>query len=398
MTLGVRPDLAFSPEFRLVAACSWIAPDHLEAEKSAEVASICAGQLDWQHILYLVRVHGVQAVVFETLNRHATIVVPDAIMTVMKEWRKCLVIQSLHQSSELIRLQGTFSSKGVDVMPLKGQMLSQRLYGTLGMRTSSDLDILVRTADLDSACQLLEADGYCCSLHGTVLTSKQKAYIRNHLYHLEFYNQRNNITVELHWRLGSHWSPEHMALVWENIEKVSWLGAEVVCQNSILQLLFLCDHGARHRFFCIKWLSDVAKAFTALPDREWCNLLALAEALDLRATLAHSLLLVNWVYSVPLNQEVTAFVNGDKSVLKLSRKILRLLHLGSSAGVSHGRRLGGLFCSWQVLRLRSSLSLLRTLKPSLIAAADFHDYPLPDSFFWAYYLLRPFSWLRNYFK
>lgn len=390
--------MALTPEFRLVAACSWIAPPDLEASRSAEIASLCAGQLDWKHVLYLVKLHGVQALVCETLGRLDTIAVPAATMAVLKEWRKVQVVNSMYRSAELLRLIGDFRRKNIDLMPLKGEILSQRLYGSIGMRCSSDLDILIRTDDLDAACQLLEEDGYCCSLHGTKLTSKQKNHIRDNLYHLEFYNQSKNVAVELHWRLGSLWSAKHMALAWDNIDILPYRGFEITCQNDNLQLLFLCDHGSRHRFFCLKWLSDTAKAFTALPGREWHSLLALAENLDLSAALAHTLLLVNWIYKVPLKDEVASFVYKDKHAEKLAHKVFGLLHLGSFAGVSRGRRLGGVLCSWQVLRLRSSLSLLKTLKPSLIAAADFHDYPLPDSLFWLYYPLRPFSWLRNYWR
>lgn len=398
MVSGNRPSLALTPEFRLVAACSWIPPSYLAAENAAAIGSICAGQLDWQHFLYLVQLHGLQALACENLSRHKTIAVPVTIMTVLKEWRKCLVLNSLHRSSELLRLLVEFRNKGIDIIPLKGEMLSQRLYGSIGIRRSSDLDILVRVEDLDAACQILEEVGYFCSLHGTLLTFKQKRYVRDNLYHLEFHNPKKHITVELHWRLGSLWSQDHMAHVWNNIEIVPWMGVDVMCHNSNLQLLFLCDHGSRHRYFCLKWLGDIAQAFTLLPDREWPQLLALAEMLDLTTTLAHSLLLINWIHSVPLNEKVTAFVNEDKYVVKLSRKIFRLLHHGSITGVSHGQRLGGLLCSWQVLRLRSSLPILRTLKPSLIAAGDFHEYPLPDYLFWLYYPIRPISWLRHYFR
>jgi len=108
-----------SPEFRLVAACSWIPPSHLELEDSAEITSICAGQLDWQRVLYLVRIYGIQSLVYEVHSRHEAIAVPDAIMTVLKECRKYLVMNSLHRSSKLLRLHGKFRSKDVDIISFK---------------------------------------------------------------------------------------------------------------------------------------------------------------------------------------------------------------------------------------------------------------------------------------
>jgi len=385
-----------TPEFRLLAATSWMAPESLAVQQSANIAACFDEKVDWEVFLSLVGMHGVQPVVRSMLARYAPGEVPDWVEIKLKEWSTVITVRSLRHIHELLRLVKIFRLHGIEILSLKGELLSQKLYGSLGMRSSCDLDILIHLDCLDEVCCRLESEGYLCSLHGAELTPRQKNYIRNNLYHLEFRNERKGITVELHWQLGALWMPEQMELAWTSLDTLEISGEKVHSLNSSAQLLFLCDHGSRHRFICLKWLSDIARSVALLPEESWHELLIMADALDLRRTLAHALLLVDRVYGVPLPASVSSFVYTDRYAGKLSLKVYDLLRLGATANVSRGKRLGGLLCSWQVLRLRSSLPVMRTLRTTLVAAADFHDFPLPDSLFWLYYPLRPVSWLWRY--
>jgi hypothetical protein len=386
-----------SPEFQLLLATSWLAPEHLAADQAAQIASCCVRAIDWHAFISLARLHGVHPVVSTNLNRCGKGRVPAEILARLKDLSRNNTLNALRQAQELLQLVSRFQSQGIDIIPLKGQFLSHQLYGTIGMRCSSDLDILVHPDYLEETFRSLDRDGYVCCLHGTKLTPRQMRHIRTNLYHLEFIHESRNIYLELHWNLGSLWLPEQMALVWDHVTTNRWQNKEVRCLDQITQLLFLCDHGARHRFTYLKWLSDIARIIACLTDEEWTELLARSIPLDLRNTLVHTLFLVNWVYGVSIPDRAQDFMCNDESAYKLSRKIFGLLQLHSTSQASYSRRIGGLYCSWQVLRLRSSLSLFRTLRPSLIAAVDFHDFPLPDSLFWFYYPLRPLSWLWRYY-
>jgi hypothetical protein len=377
---------------------SWLAPDHLAADQAMQIAAWCDRELDWDLFLSLVRQHGVHPVVSTVLNRYGKGRVPGDITTRLKEWARNNTLNSLQQTQEQLRLISRLQAQGIDIIPLKGQLLSHQIYGTIGMRCSSDIDILVHPDCLEETYRSLDRDGYVCCLHNTKLSPKQMKHIRTNLYHLEFIHEAKNICLELHWNLGSLWLTEQMTQIWGHVATYRWQNAEVKCLDQISQLLFLCDHGARHRFTYLKWLSDIARIMAGLANEEWDELLAQSATLDLRHTLAHTILLVNWVYGVSIPDRVQTFVRSDDYPHKLSRKIYSLLQYHATSKAPYSRRIGGLYCSWQVLRLRSSLSLFRTIRPSLIAAVDFHDFPLPDCLFWLYYPLRPISWLWRYYS
>ena len=57
---------SLTPEFMLLAACSWIAPSSLEQMQQERIATLCNKQVDWGEFLALVDYHGVQALAYET--------------------------------------------------------------------------------------------------------------------------------------------------------------------------------------------------------------------------------------------------------------------------------------------------------------------------------------------
>lgn len=62
--------------------------------------------------------------------------------------------------SEMLRVQDSCRSRGLQVIFTKGVLLSKILYGDFTSRTASDLDILVRTEDFMHVRELLMTDGY----------------------------------------------------------------------------------------------------------------------------------------------------------------------------------------------------------------------------------------------
>ena len=384
-----------SPEFRLLAACSWIAPEPLEHVQRERVTSACTDDVPWDRFLRLVNVHGVQSQAYEALRRHE-VSVPREVLGSLREQRVRVSARSLGYAAELVRLTGIFTAEGVDLLPLKGVALSMQLYGDPGMRTSGDLDVMVKPAQCDRAAEILEQEGYRCELHGTLLTRKQKEHIRENLYHLEFFNEKSGLRLELHWSIGALWLPEHTGLLWSHTVAREWGGRHVRFLDEDFLLLVLCDHGARHRFCCMKWLGDVARLLALRNSPDCSRLLDLAEWLDLKRTLAHTSLLVHWVYGLQLADGLTSLIQTDPVACTLSRKVLDLMRQPAEA--SAAQRRGGPLLSLQLQRLRPSIPLHRVLRSAIIAPTDFTYLKLPESLFWLYAPLRPLFWLWRYFK
>ena len=121
-----------TPEFKLVAACSWIAPPALEQEQAEKIVSLCRGVTDWDAFIGLVRRHGVPALAYTTLIRYAEDTLPQSVRETLRKLNSTTRHQALFQAAELVRLIRLFASEGIDSVPLKGIALS--LYNCMAIR------------------------------------------------------------------------------------------------------------------------------------------------------------------------------------------------------------------------------------------------------------------------
>ena len=369
-----------SPEFQLLAACSWVAPEQLDQARMEKIAALCNGGMDWNRFVSLVRRHGIPSLAYSAISRNSGIKVPSKICEALQKFNNDGRRQALFQTAELVHLIKLFAAQGIELVPLKGVFLSHQLYGDQGMRNSGDLDFMVQLEHIDRAEHILIANGYNGYFYGFELTARRKKYIRTHIHHFEYVHIKTGLHVELHWNVGS-WLPDRVAALWSHTRQQEWYGTIVTCLDDDALLLYLCDHGTRHEWSCLKWLSDVARLLATDRTNNWNSLLALAKRLDLLRVLAHSALLVHWIYSVPLPPEFARLISQEKLAVVMSEKVLASIFT-SDAGME-------LVSSRELRRLRPSMPYVMYLKSSLITHADWQFILLPDSLFWLYCPLRP---------
>ena len=389
---------SLTPEFRLLAACSWVAPPELAQEQAQRIAALCRGGIDWPAIVLLVRRHGVPALAYSMLCRHAGEWLPLPVREALQELNSTARRQALFQAAELVRLIKLFDVQGIELIPLKGVFLSHQLYDDTGMRFSVDLDILVRVEHIDRAEQILVAEGYYCDCHGLELTERQRQHVRTHIHHFDFVHPKSGLHVELHWSFGP-WLPEQLTTFLSHTTQQGWQGLSVECLDDDAVLLLLCDHGARQKWMSLKWLGDVARRLSSERRNGWETLLDLAHEVDLQRTLAHSALLVHWVYAVPLPDELRTLIQNEGMSASVSERALETLLMSAGELATAGKRAHRLRLIWQSKRLRPSLSYGHMLKSVIVPMEDFQVLRLPDVLFWLYYPLRPILWFwRNFIR
>lgn len=385
-------------EFRLLAACSWIAPPALERDQTDKIASLCRAGIDWDVFVALVRRHGVPALAYSTLCRYADKWLPELVRKTLRERNSTSRLQALYQAAELARLIKLLAGQGVAVIPLKGVFLSHQLYGDMGMRTSVDLDILVKPEHVDLADHILEAEGYSCDYHGLQLTARQKQQFRSHLPHYDFTHSKSGLHVELHWNFGL-WLPGQMTAFLLHSKQQEWQGMSVDCLDDDATLLLLCEHGARHLWSSMKWLGDVARLLSSERSTGWGTLLERATEFDLSRILAHSALMVHWIYGITLPHELRTLIHQERLAASLSEKAMIKLLMSGGELATGGRRAQKLRETLFLKRLRPSVSYGLIAKYCLVSPEDYQILDLPASLFWLYYPLRPVLWLwRNYIK
>ncbi len=174
----------------------------------------------------------------------------------------------LQEKLNLLEFVGYFLSvtdilrqNNISFIPIKGPLLSYRIYKDPAVRFSKDIDILIEMEMVETVVKILLNNGFC--FENGVLWPKnitQQELIFEKSNHLCFYNIHNKYIVEIHWTLMQVLPVSQSKLksmVAENLVEEDFAGRKFTCLNKEFELLFLLIHGAKHGWSRFKWLMDI---------------------------------------------------------------------------------------------------------------------------------------------
>ncbi len=143
-------------ECELLISC---AREYLGSGREEEVRTASRG-VDWSRMADLAELQGLLPIFYQIVWKSIPKLVPKPIV---KDLR-FKYLQNSHKihflSSELISILDFLESEGLKVLPFKGPVLAEFLYGDEPVRYFTDLDLLVLRDDAIRARVLLEARGY----------------------------------------------------------------------------------------------------------------------------------------------------------------------------------------------------------------------------------------------
>jgi hypothetical protein len=164
----------------------------------------------------------------------------------LKEIEREAAIAAFYWSAELQGLLRAYAHAGLQVVPLKGPFLAERLYGATALRVSYDLDLLVAKADLARAEAVMEAAGF---VPGTPDD-----------YHCPWV--RKATCVELHHDVENRLAFNfHLESALRRARIAEFQGQPCRQLAADDELLYLCLHAVRHRFERLSLIVDLQLAF-----------------------------------------------------------------------------------------------------------------------------------------
>ena len=149
---------------------------------------------------------------------------------------------------------------GIGFIPLKGFVLSQKIYGDPSFRFTGDADLLLEPRDLEKAIGVLQASGYRPALYPWPAEARQQQKLLRLRNQFALENPQSGLDVELHWRLLYYPVLPHGKLnqiVSQNLDTITLHGRSFRVLNPELDLLFLIIHGGMHGWRRLKFLIDV---------------------------------------------------------------------------------------------------------------------------------------------
>ncbi len=174
---------------------------------------------------------------------------------------------------------------GIDMIPLKGPLLSYHIYQDETMRRCVDLDFLVKKNDLQTIYVLFKGLGYHSDIMDVNLLSSG---LLKHQKQIRIWHPERRIMIEFHHKLF----PFDVFSRKDNYEFVApycihekFSGINVFAMKREFELLYVTVHGAFHQWSSLRWLYDT-NDFLKFTSTDMKEMIALAEQFHLTKVLA----------------------------------------------------------------------------------------------------------------
>jgi Uncharacterised nucleotidyltransferase len=315
-------------EFDLLCALTGA---ELSPKRIERIANWNLSALDWSEVLRLAEYHGVLPLAARNLIEHARGLPPEVERSLRPAYEANLR-RSLWFTAELARIMQHFDIRQLPAVPYKGPVLAQSLYHDLGLRSFSDLDFLICSADFARAKQALDEIGYRPSADFT--PPVERLWLRTG-YERSFDGAAGKNLVELQWALLPHFYAVDLGVedLLSRAGRTVAGGCEVPCLSPEDSVLVLCLHAAKHLWTRLIWLSDIAetlRSYSGTQTIDYSLVFSQAQSLGIARILGVSFWLVKHVLRAEIPKPAGEMIAADPQVPALGGEFAERLARGAA--------------------------------------------------------------------
>lgn len=313
--------------------------------------------------------------------------------------KKSYMKHQLMLSAEILKLAKLFDKADIRYIALKGPILSEILYGEVSQRQSTDIDVLIDPSDVRPCIQLLQDQGYYCQEN---IADLGKKYFDTFLELTDeltlISNTSSPVKVDLHWKITTPIGlfPMLDKSLWDYTELHNFNGLEVPVISQELNFIYLCLHGAKHKWFRLQWLMDVDSLL--MQELDWRKIVEIVEKNKISRSIGQAALLCEVLLNTEIPETLKHLISKSPEIYGLTKSALAAIRNDESFMSAADRRNIGHLTS-NLMRLKQGLRYkLSCLERLLISPKDWETVKLPHQLILLYIPLRPFLLLIRKFK
>jgi hypothetical protein len=384
-----------SHEMRLLLKCS--RPEGIDADKEV-MEALSRNAIDWDLFINLAHRHRLPAIVYSNINKLSDNAFPDKFLQRLKVHYVRNARHAMRLVARLATLVKLFEQEGIAVLPLKGPVLALQVFGDLVLRHAGDLDLLVSPGNVKRATKLLSQAGFRSEDSAANMSPRQHRTFMEIRCHSTHYHPLSGLIVELHWNWfhNPYLFPLRVSDALNDAQNLTIGNEKIPALRIETTLLYLCCHGAKHAWYRLFWLCDVAHLLQQTQSTDWERLLNIAKNLGIQRVLAQGIVLSNLLFGGSLPAPIRIFAENEPAVSDLVQFNLhvimqRRIHWLPRSLKDH------IFKQQYDMKLRPDLryKLLGCLGGVPTSPNDWPIMNLPDALFPLYYVFRPFLRLRR---
>jgi Uncharacterised nucleotidyltransferase len=308
------------PDLELLLACGALSAQQNSFSELQRLGAI----REWQQLFHLAEYHGVIPLLYQTLRRFPERIPAETLEDLQQRYEHN-ARRNLKFTAELIRILDCLEGNGIAAIPYKGPVLAEAVYGDLTLREFSDLDILVRPADVPRVKVALKDLGY--SPNSPFTPAEERAYLKSG-YEFVFDGPAGRNLLEIQFAIVPRFYAVDFDLegFFERALPASVGGRAVKALSPEDLLLALCVHAAKHAWIRLCWLRDIAGVVQSLP-LNWDLVNQRATQLGIDRVLGTSLLLASRWLKAPMPDSVLDRWSNDYEIASLCDEITQQIPL-----------------------------------------------------------------------
>jgi len=213
--------------------------------------------------------HNLTGSLLNFFGRYRNLVSTDSFKQ-LEEKCRLNAMRSLSQLGELLKLARLLHGAGIAFAVVKGPQLSRMLYGHEALKESVDLDImLINKSDFPKTHSFLISAGYISPNYPS-----HKGHIFQKLFiiarrEVQYLSETSGCHIDLHIKPGAntYLSEGRFRDFFDDFVPYNLEGKELLIPPPEKYFVYLCYHGALHRFSRLAWLIDI-RTFLMLKNDE----------------------------------------------------------------------------------------------------------------------------------
>ncbi|TFH47804.1 MAG: hypothetical protein E4G92_04615 [Bacteroidia bacterium] len=219
------------------------------------------GEIMWDDLYQQANYHNVRPQLLKLLNGFAAEIYPSPFRGKLETACRRNLYNQLSYIEEFFRVRQFLNEAGIHPVPFKGFWLGYCAYGNLADRESGDVDVFIRSGDLEKIRALMEERGYRVE-NAFSHSSVKEVMNRSQEYNFDRIEEGvSRFHIEFHWGICP---PDYgMGITLEELESqitttiIQGQELEVFTPSANL-LLTLMHHGGKDRFGLLKQILDIA--------------------------------------------------------------------------------------------------------------------------------------------
>jgi len=339
--------------------------------------------LKWEEIGTLAELHGVRPRLLQVLQQQDFGADAAPLRSNLEAFHRAYAPGRLHYAAELIKVAELLKERRIEFALFKGAPLAIQLYGHVAGREFSDLDLIVRQCDMNSAADALQSCGYAPYVADKAYREAFLAYQQQFM----FVNPKSLLIIDVHWKFITKGVPFPIEPeeIWHNLANFDLAGRKLPTLGSNELAVFMAGHGTKEGWSSLKWVLDFALLADRATDIDWIGVHERSKRHRCGRTVLLGVLLASNLFNARFNVSLLEMARADERAQQIAASVIARLQSRSVREYNEALLANFDLCEhwWQRTLVAMGILTTRT-------TGDYKALPLPRQLWQVYHFLRPF--------